>query len=170
MRAGRLVQHGSLAEVWRHPVDAWAARFLGYAETLDGEPAARLRALPGATDEAVRAGMARWRAANPAPRATLAQVADHVDNVRRVAGADHVGLGGDFDGTSDLPVGLEDVSRYPALVAELARRGWSETDLRKLTGGNVLRALARAEEVAERLRRERPASTATIERLDGSSR
>jgi membrane dipeptidase len=84
-----------------------------------------------------------------------------------VAGADHVGLGGDFDGTTDLPVGLEDVSKYPALVAELARRGWSEGDLRKLTGENVLRALARAEQVAARLQRERPASTATLRKLDG---
>jgi len=130
--------------------------------------AARLRAQPGVTDDGVRAGMARWRAANPTPRATLAQVADHVDHVRRVAGADHVGLGGDFDGTSDLPVGLEDVSKYPALIAELARRGWSEADLRKLTGENVLRALARAEQVAARLQRERPASTATIQQLDAA--
>ncbi len=127
---------------------------------------ARLRAAPGATPESVRDAHARWRAANPVPRATLAQVADHVDHVRRVAGADHVGLGGDFDGTTDLPVGLEDVSKYPALVAELARRGWSEADLRKLTGENVLRVLARAEAVSARLQRERPASTATIQQLD----
>ena len=73
--------------------------------------------------------------------------------MRRVAGADHVGVGGDFDGTSDLPVGLEDVSTYPALFAELARRGWSDADLRKLAGGNVLRALAGAERVAAELRR-----------------
>jgi membrane dipeptidase len=131
-----------------------------------GAEVARLRAAPGATPEGARAAFARWRQANPAPRATLAQVADHVDHVRRVAGADHVGLGGDFDGTTDLPAGLEDVSKYPALVAELARRGWSEADLRKLTGGNVLRVLARAEAVAARLQRERPASTATIQQLD----
>jgi membrane dipeptidase len=115
----------------------------------------RLLARPGAAEPAARAAIARWDAAHPMPRATVAQVADHVDHVRRVAGADHVGLGGDFDGTSDLPAGLEDVSKYPALVAELARRGWSEADLRKLTGENALRVLARAEEVAARLQRER---------------
>jgi membrane dipeptidase len=128
----------------------------------------RLLRAAGGDAARARAGLGAWDAAHPAPRATLAQVADHVDHVRRVAGADHVGLGGDFDGTNDLPAGLEDVSKYPALVAELARRGWSEADLRKLTGGNVLRVLARAEEVAARLRRERPASTATIRELDGA--
>jgi membrane dipeptidase len=145
--------------------------FVSPAVRAHGERAAaevaRLRAARGATPDAVRAAFGRWRAANPAPRATVGQVADHVDHVRRVAGADHVGLGGDFDGTTDLPVGLEDVSKYPALVAELARRGWSEGDLRKLTGENVLRALARAEQVAARLQRERPASTATLRKLDG---
>ena len=137
-----------------------------HADRADAE-AARVRALPGATPDAARAAMARWRAANPAPRATLAQVADHVEHVRRVAGADHVGLGGDFDGTTDLPVGLEDVSKYPALVTELARRGWGEAELRKLTGENVMRVLARAEEVAARLRAERAESRATIGELDG---
>jgi membrane dipeptidase len=115
----------------------------------------RLESRPGASPASIRDGLARWDAAHPAPRATLSQVADHLDHVRRVAGADHVGLGGDFDGTSDLPVGLEDVSKYPALVAELARRGWTEPELRKLTGENVLRVLARAEAVAARLQRER---------------
>lgn len=78
---------------------------------------------------------------HPAPRATLNDVADHVDHVRTVAGADHVGLGGDFDGTDALPLGLEDVSCYPKLIAELARRGWSRADLAKLTWGNVLRVV-----------------------------
>lgn len=100
-------------------------------------------------------------------------VKDHDDaraaeRVRRVAGIDHVGLGGDFDGTTDLPVGLEDVSKYPALFTELARRGWTETDPAKLAGGNILRVLGDAERVAARLQRERPASTATIEALDGA--
>jgi membrane dipeptidase len=98
---------------------------------------------------------------------TIAQVADHVDHVRKVAGADHVGLGGDYDGNDAWPEGLSDVSGYPRLVAELARRGWSDEELGKLTSGNVLRVLRRAEEVARRLSRERPASTATIESLDG---
>jgi membrane dipeptidase len=90
-----------------------------------------------------------WKAAHPEPRATLADVADHVDHVREVAGVDHVGLGGDFDGTDAVPVGLEDVSTYPALAAELRRRGWSDDELRRLAGRNVLRVLQAAEEVAE---------------------
>jgi len=91
---------------------------------------------------------AEWQAAHPLPRATLAQVADHVEHVRRVAGVEHVGLGGDFDGTQDVTVGLEDVSTYPALFAELLARGWSEPDCAALAGGNLLRALRAAEAVA----------------------
>jgi membrane dipeptidase len=116
---------------------------------------------------AVQRELATWRAANPAPRATLANVADHVDHVKKVAGADHVGLGGDFDGIDTVVQGLEDVSTYPALLAELSRRGWTEAELRKLAGENVLRVMRQAEAVSARLRRERGPSTATIERLDG---
>ncbi len=86
-----------------------------------------------------------WEAAHPLPEATLAQVADHVEHVRRVAGVEHVGLGGDFDGTPDVTVGLEDVSAYPALFAELLARGWTEADCAALAGGNLLRALRAAE-------------------------
>jgi membrane dipeptidase len=107
------------------------------------------------------------REAHPLPTATLAQVADHVEHVRRVAGVDHVGLGGDFDGIDRGPEGLEDVSRYPALLAELLRRGWSDEDVKKLAGLNVLRVMRKAEEVAHRLQAARPPSTATIEQLDG---
>jgi membrane dipeptidase len=89
-----------------------------------------------------------WRARTPRPKATLAQVADHIDHIKRVAGVDHVGIGGDFDGIDEVVVGLEDVSTYPALFAELSRRGWSEADLRKLAGENVLRAMERAERLA----------------------
>lgn len=102
----------------------------------------------------------------PAPGATLAQVADHLDHIKRVAGVDHVGIGGDFDGIDDVVRGLEDVSTYPALFAELSRRGWTEAELRKLAGENILRALTQAEQVAARLQRERAPSTATIEQLD----
>jgi membrane dipeptidase len=86
-----------------------------------------------------------WEREHPLPQATLTQVADHIDHVRQVAGVEHVGLGGDFDGTEDVTVGLEDVSTYPALFAELLRRGWTEPDCAALAGGNVLRVLRAAE-------------------------
>jgi membrane dipeptidase len=108
-----------------------------------------------------------WKSANPSPRATLSQVADHLDHIKQVAGADHIGIGGDFDGITETIVGLEDVSKYPDLFAELSRRGWSDGDLRKLAGENLLRVLARAEAVARRLQKERPPSTKTIQELDG---
>jgi len=100
-------------------------------------------------DPATVAELDRWRAANPEPRATLAQVADHVEHAREMAGAAHIGLGGDYDGTESLPTGLEDVSCYPALLAELADRHWSDADLEALTSGNILRVLQAAEDVAE---------------------
>ncbi|HKW49725.1 MAG TPA: dipeptidase [Gemmatimonadaceae bacterium] len=116
---------------------------------------------------AARAEVASWRTAHPRPTASIADVANAIEHVRRVAGVDHVGIGSDFDGIDETVVGLEDVSRYPAVFAELARRGWSDADLKKLAGANVLRVLAQAEQVATRLQRERPPSTATIEQLDG---
>lgn len=124
-----------------------------------------LARFPG--DSAVRArGEAVWVAANPSPRATLSDVADHIEHVRRVAGIEHVGIGGDFDGIATVPIGLEDVSTYPALFAELARRGWTERDLRMLASENVLRVMRAAEAVAERLQRERGPSYRTIQELD----
>jgi membrane dipeptidase len=103
----------------------------------------------------------------PKVKITIGQVADHVEHVRRVAGVDHVGLGGDYDGNDTWPEGLEDVSGYPRLFAELVRRGWSDADLAKLAQGNLLRALRSAEATARRLQETRPASIATIEKLDG---
>jgi membrane dipeptidase len=116
--------------------------------------------LQGVTSQAERERITRehWTA-NPPPRATVAQLADHIERVRDIAGIDHVGIGGDYDGTDGLPAGMEDVSTYPVLFAELIRRGWSDADLRKLSNGNILRALRRAEEVATRLRAERQPST-----------
>ncbi|MDX1577196.1 MAG: dipeptidase [Gemmatimonadota bacterium] len=102
-----------------------------------------------------------------APRATLADVADHIEHVRSVAGIDHVAIGGDFDGIDRGPVGLEDVSTYPALFAELSRRGWTESELRRLAAGNMLRVMRAAEATARWLQAERGPSTATIEELDG---
>ena len=109
---------------------------------------ARARALRAAgRDAAVVADSLRVWAAR-APKATLAQVADHIDHIRAVAGVDHVGLGSDFDGITEVPVGLEDVSKFPDLIAELLRRGWSEQDVRKVAGLNVLRVLRATEQVA----------------------
>jgi membrane dipeptidase len=105
---------------------------------------------------------------SPGDEATIADVADHVDHVANLAGIDHVGIGSDFDGIESTPVGLEDVSTYPALFAELSRRGWTEEELAKLAGENVLRAMREAEATARRLQRERPPSTLTIEQLDGT--
>ena len=102
---------------------------------------------------------------SPKPVATLKDVADHIDYVRRTAGVDHVGIGSDFWGDPDMPTGLEDASRFPYLFAELIRRGWSDDDLAKLAGGNILRVLRGAEISAARIRQQRPASTVTIEQL-----
>jgi membrane dipeptidase len=119
------------------------------------------------TDSAERRSQYRaWRESHPAPKATIADVADHIEHVRKIAGVDHVGIGSDFDGIESGPEGLEDVSKFPALFAELIRRGWSDADLKKLAGDNVLRALRQAEAVAARLQKERQPSTATIAKLD----
>jgi membrane dipeptidase len=134
---------------------------------LDSITAEARRLHPGDA-AAVRAQITTWRASRPRPQATIADVANAIEHVRQVAGVDHVGIGSDFDGIPDTVVGLEDVSTYPAVFAELARRGWSDTDLKKLAGGNVLRVLADAERVAKRLQKEREPSIATIEQLDGA--
>jgi membrane dipeptidase len=119
--------------------------------------------------ERAHAALAEWERTHPAPPVTISDVADHIEYVRKVAGVDYVGLGSDFDGIPEAPAGLEGVDKYPALLAELARRGWSDADLAKVAGGNVLRVLARAEEVSARLRAARPPSTATLAELDGPS-
>lgn len=98
--------------------------------------------------EAGTAAMAQWDATNPRPVSTLAMVADHIDHAARIAGHDHVGLGGDYDGIPDLPAGLETVATYPALIAELARRGWTDENLAKLTNGNFLRVMKASDRVA----------------------
>jgi membrane dipeptidase len=130
-----------------------------------------LRRAGAFTDEAKAKPVeaAYLKAHGPRPRATLADVADHIEHVRRVAGVDHVGIGGDFFGATPerAVVGLEDVSRYPYLFAELYRRGWTDADLTKLAGQNLLRVLRQAEAVSARLRKTRPPSSARIEDLDG---
>jgi membrane dipeptidase len=98
-----------------------------------------------------KAALAEWDAQHPRPVTTLAQVADHIEYLRKVAGVDHIGIGSDFDGIPDAPVGLEGVDRYPALLAELMRRGWSDADIAKLAGENLLRAMAAAEQISGKL-------------------
>jgi membrane dipeptidase len=110
-----------------------------------------LRQKYGNDTAAITRAVKEWRAAHPEPHATLSQVADQIEYVRKVAGIDHVGIGGDFDGITEVVQGLEDVSTYPMLFAELARRGWSDSDLRKLAGDNFLRVFAQAEAVAKRM-------------------
>jgi membrane dipeptidase len=120
-------------------------------------------------DTAAEAAEARreFEAANPRPIATPATVADHLDHMREVAGIDHIGIGGDFDGTPFTPDGLSDVSAYPNLIAELLGRGWSEADLAKLTWSNAVRVLRAAEDTARELSRTEAPSNAKIEQLDG---
>jgi membrane dipeptidase len=124
-------------EVWQ-----WGARRL--AEE------ARLKALNPGDPTAVTEGVAAWVAANPRPEIGVGVIADHVEHIAEVAGHDNVGIGSDFDGVPFLPQGLDGVEDYPALFVELMRRGWSDTDLAKLAGGNLLRALRQAERVAAR--------------------
>ncbi|WP_372408065.1 dipeptidase [Streptomyces luteireticuli] len=108
-----------------------------------------------------------FEASRPRPVATAATVADHLDHMREVAGVDHIGIGGDFDGTAFTPADLADVAGYPNLIAELLRRGWSETDLAKLTWQNAVRVLRDAESVSRDVRSRRGPSVATIGALDG---
>jgi membrane dipeptidase len=115
----------------------------------------------------VKAALEEWERAHPKPAVTISDVADHIDHIRKIAGVDHVGLGSDFDGIPEAPTGLNGVDTYPALLAELARRGWSDADLAKVAGANVLRALAKAEEVSAHLRATTLPSTATLTQLDG---
>jgi membrane dipeptidase len=130
------------------PVRAWGA-----ARTAED---ARLKALNPGDPSAATAGLEAWIAAHPAPRATIDDVVAHIQHVRDVAGVDHVGLGGDFDGVGSLPEGVDGVDAYPRILAALMARGWSEADIRKLAGENVLRVMRAVEAVAERKEGERP--------------
>lgn len=117
---------------------------------------ARLQSLNPGHPEAVTAGLQAWTAANPSPSASIDDVVAHIQHVREVAGVDHVGLGGDFDGVGSLPDGLEGVDAYPRLLAALMRNGWSEADIRKLAGENVLRVMQAVEAAAASKAAERP--------------
>jgi len=122
----------------------------------------RLKALTPNDAAAVKAGVDAWTAANPAPPATISDIADHVDHIRKVAGIDHIGIGSDFDGITQTVKDLDNVSTYPRLTAELLKRGYSDADVRKILGQNVLRVLREAEKVSKRLQGERGPSTAVF--------
>jgi membrane dipeptidase len=112
---------------------------------------------------AVKAAVDAWTAANPAPRATITDVADHIDHIRKVAGIDHIGIGSDFDGITQVVQDLDDVSKYPSLTAELLRRGYSDADIKKILGQNVLRVMRDVEKVSKKLQAERGPSTAIFQ-------
>jgi membrane dipeptidase len=120
---------------------------------------ARLKAMypgdPAAADKAI----ADWDKANPTPTTDVAKVADHIDHIRKLAGIDHIGLGGDYDGMDSAPVGMEDVSGYPALFVELAKRGYSQADLEKIASGNMLRVLKAVEAYAASQKGQPPIET-----------
>ncbi len=129
----------------------------------------RLKSLSGSNDLSVEEGVKRWVETNPEPSASLNDVADHIDYIRSVVGVNHIGIGSDFDGSAAFPKGLEDVSKFPMLTAELIRRGYSDEDISKIIGGNILRVMRQVESVAQRLKQERSPSEALIEELDSSS-
>lgn len=138
--------------------------YYDWAKERDAEQA-RLTAAgagPGTVEEPLR----RWVEAHPAPLPDVALVADHIEHLRGVAGADHIGIGSDFDGIPVTPKRLEDVSMYPNLIAELVGRGWADDDVERLAGRNLLRVMRAVETVATRLQDERGPSTARIEVLD----
>lgn len=123
---------------------------------------AKIESLYGGQPDVISEKMDEWTEENEMPQSTLEQVADHIDHIRDQIGVDHIGIGGDYDGITSLPTGLEDVSTYPALFAELLSRGYSEEDLEKIAGLNMLRVMRGAEEVSQRLREEREPSEKII--------
>ena len=119
----------------------------------------RLKALYPNDPAKVKEGVDAWTKANPMPPATISEVADHIDHIRKVAGIDHIGIGSDFDGITQTVQGLSDVSMYPSLVAELLRRGYGDADVKKILGQNLLRVMREVEKVSKRLQAERGPST-----------
>ncbi len=126
----------------------------------------RQREAHGENESAYDTAMAAWAEARPQPRATLAQVADHIDHIRDVVGIDYIGIGGDFDGIGQGPIGLEDVSTYPDLFLELANRGYTNAELKKIAGENLLRVMRKMEKASKRIQQERGPSGARFEVLD----
>ena len=126
---------------------------------------ARLKTLYRGQPEKLKAALAQWEAANPAPRATVLDIADHIDHIVQVAGAAHVGIGADLDGITTTPEGLESVAAYPRVFAELIRRGYTDEQLKGIAGLNVLRVMRKAEAVAARLQKQQPPSDVRIEEV-----
>jgi membrane dipeptidase len=138
-----------------------------YSDRLDRERNRLNREYPN-NETMVRNKIAGWRKENPAPLSTLQQIADHIDYIRDLIGVEHIGIGSDFDGITMVPEGLEDVSKFPYLFAELLRRGYSEEDLKKIAGLNVLRVMRENKRIGDVLREEREPSQASIDELDGN--
>ncbi len=128
---------------------------------------ARLQTVYPGDPEVVDASMTKWYTDHPMPEVTVADLADHIDHIRSIAGVDHVGLGSDYDGVSTVPQGMEDVSGYPLLLAELLRRGYSREDVAKIAGLNVLRVMAEVEQVAAELQRVEAPNDLLLADLDG---
>jgi membrane dipeptidase len=145
----------------------WDADFAAEKARLDSPPFGGLYI---GDPERAKAELEKWKSAHPAPPVGIGDVADHVQHIRDVAGVDHVGIGSDFDGIPEAPAGLDGVDKYPALFAELARRGWSDADLSKLAGANLLRAMEGAEKVSAQLRATELPAQVTIDALDGPSK
>jgi membrane dipeptidase len=124
---------------------------------------AKFEALYVGQPDRAKAAIEKWEHAHPLPKATIAQVADHIDHIRKIAGVESVGIGSDFDGIETTPTGLDGVDKYPALFRELARRGWTDDELADLAGRNLLRVMREAEAVAKRLQAQEAPSHATIE-------
>jgi membrane dipeptidase len=149
---GGIVMVVTLPSYISEEVRAWSGRYAGEK--------ARIEALRTGDPEGARAELQAWLAANPAPRATIRQVADHIDHIVKRAGIDHVGLGGDFDGMDSTVAGMDDVSGYPALFVELARRGYAGADLEKIASRNMLRVMRAAEAYAATRRGDPPIENA----------
>ena len=135
-------------------------RAQGLASTAEQ---ARLNAMYPGDPAAAAAGLKAWDAGHPVPTTDVAKVADHIDHIRKTIGVDHIGLGGDYDGMDSAPVGMEDVSGYPALFVELARRGYSQADLEKIASGNMLRVLKAVEAYAASQKGQPPIETPVAE-------
>ncbi|MCK4577524.1 MAG: dipeptidase [Candidatus Marinimicrobia bacterium] len=130
---------------------------------------ARLQELFPADSAAVNSAMARWKAENPQPATSVSDVADHIDHIRDLIGVDHIGIGSDFDGISAGPTGLEDVAGYPNLLVELFRRGYSDGEVKKIVGLNVIRVMRKVEGISAKLKKKTEPSDALIEELNDSS-